>query len=173
MLSTISRRRFEAQRERLVKELEEDINPRLAAAKALGDTSENTEYETAVSDAIKCRLSIEKIEEKLSASTDVIPYGTTIGVGSFITIKYEYEDGSIEDLGLYLFDAVGDRLTNTISDKSDLGHKIQGTTGGIFPIRIDGGKIIKAHVTLESESKIQEYLSMFPIEGVDLQKLLD
>ena len=115
-----------------LKELKEVKRPEvikaLKEARALGDLSENSDYDAARNDQAQLEGRIKELEFKLEHCT--IAQGATDGavaIGSTITI--EYDDGEVEEYKL-VGSLEADPFENKISNESPIGKAVIGHKKG-------------------------------------------
>lgn len=140
-----------------------EIEKRLQAAVSHGDISENTEYDAEKANMTSKQNLKLQLEQTLRTAKVVQGYSTNISVGTLISIKQlNSKHEVIEDMGLLMFDEVGDIVFDgKIKPDSDLGRAIQGTEGGIFEIQDRNGSVLIYSVTVEPESRLEDFLRMY------------
>lgn len=171
-ISFIAKRRLEFRLEDLDSRMEE-LRTNLAEAKEKGDLSENEEYTAALSEYTKAVKERAGVVGTLEVSRVKQSYSSNISVGSLIEVKELNPDGKSvkEDLGLLLFDEEGSALfSGIVSKNSNLGRAIFGGIGGEYLVKDIRGIDQKFSVTLEPESRTDEYLEKYP---PDPTKVLD
>ena len=124
--------------DKLVKELDYmksvrrmEISERLKAAIALGDLSENSEYDDAKNEQGRLESEISELEAKLRNS-EIIQAATSTGkvmIGSTVTIR----DVELDEIKTYMIvgSTEADPDNNKISDESPLGAAILGKAAGV------------------------------------------
>jgi transcription elongation factor GreA len=158
-------------------QLEEDlkgISAELIEARGHGDLSENTEYDLAKAALEANTRERAEIQRTIRSATIVHKYSTSIDIGSFITVKIIAKDGSlIEDLGLLMFDEVGDLIFDgKVNPSSPLGSAIQGGNTGTFVVRGMNGTETIYHVTLEPEASAEAFMSSYsPDRKASIEKI--
>ena len=124
--------------DKLVKELDYmksvrrmEISERLKAAIALGDLSENSEYDDAKNEQGRLEGEISELEVKLRNSEIIqITSGTDkVVIGSTVTVR----DVELDSIQTYMIVGTteADPDNNKISDESPLGTAILGKTAGV------------------------------------------
>ena len=121
--------------EELKKELEDLINVKRPAnikaikeARALGDLSENADYDAARNEQAQIEARIKELEYKLEHSKIVdVKKGGNAGIGSVVTIQDE--DGDEEEYKL-VSSVEADPFNNKISVESPIGSAIKGHKTG-------------------------------------------
>lgn len=123
--------------DKLVEKLDElksvrriEVSERLKAAIALGDLSENSEYDDAKNEQGRLESEISELEAKLRNS-EIIQASTGTGkvtIGSTVTIR----DVELDDVETYMIvgSTEADPANNKISDESPLGVAILGKSAG-------------------------------------------
>lgn len=160
-ITYIAKKRMEYTLESLNRDLEV-LSVRMAEARELGDLSENEEYTASMSEYNKKAQERASIEYTLKTSKVKQSYSTNITNGTLISVKRVVGDG-VEDLGLQLFDDGGSALfSGIISSESALGREIQGGVGGEYVVQNIQGVDQKFLVTIEPESRLEEYLALYP-----------
>ena len=115
-----------------LKELKEVKRPEvinaLKEARALGDLSENSDYDAARNEQAQLEGRIKELEYKLEHCT-IAEGGKngTISVGSSVTI--EYDDGEVEDYKI-VGSPEADPFENKISNESPIGKAVIGHKKG-------------------------------------------
>jgi transcription elongation factor GreA len=147
---------------------------RLQEALGFGDLSENTEYDAEKSNLTQKQNLKMSIEQLLRTSKPKQGYSTNISSGTLITVKEISDNGDvIRDHGLLMFDEVGDKLFDgKINPDSNLGRAVEGTTGGVFTIQDLNGSPVKFEVTVESESRLDEFMSLYFMNKEERLKLM-
>ena len=124
--------------DKLVKELDYmksvrrmEISERLKAAIALGDLSENSEYDDAKNEQGRLEGEISELEAKLRNS-EIIQVATNTGkvtIGSTVTVR----DVEFDMIATYMIvgSTEADPANNKISDESPLGAAILGKAAGV------------------------------------------
>ena len=107
-----------------------EISERLKAAIALGDLSENSEYDDAKNEQGRLEGEISELEDKLRNS-DIIQaqVGTDkVGIGSTVTVR----DVELDEIDTYMIvgSTEADPDGHKISDESPLGTALLGKTTG-------------------------------------------
>ena len=104
----------ENQRPKVIQDIKE--------ARALGDLSENAEYDTAKNEQARIEARIKEIEYKLEHS--IVQEGSkdSISIGSTVTIKYLADDE--EDEYKMVGSLEADPFENKISNESPIGNAI-------------------------------------------------
>ncbi|MBR1416266.1 MAG: transcription elongation factor GreA [Bacilli bacterium] len=100
----------------------------LKEARALGDLSENAEYDTAKNEQGRIEARIKEIEYKLEHSEIMEGSKDTVSVGSTVKIKY-VEDGEEEEYKI-VGSLEADPFENKISNESPIGNAIFGKKVG-------------------------------------------
>ena len=110
----------ENQRPKVIQDIKE--------ARALGDLSENAEYDTAKNEQARIEARIKEIEYKLEHS--VVQEGSkdAVSIGSTVTVKYLADDEEEEYKMVGSLEA--DPFENKISNESPIGHAIVGKKVG-------------------------------------------
>lgn len=140
----------------------EDVSIELQKGADQGDKRENEEYEIALREIDKRTKRKQEIEHILHNAKIKEGYSTNIDVGTLISVKILGDDP--EDLGLLMFDNVGDLvLQGRITPASPLGRAIIGSAGGIFKIQDMSGDFVIYEVKVEPETRLVEYLGLYPI----------
>lgn len=108
-----------------------EVSERLKAAIALGDLSENSEYDDAKNEQGRLESEISELEAKLRNS-DIIQTQASTGkvvIGSTVTIR----DVELDEVETYMIvgSTEADPDNNKISDESPLGLAILGKTAGV------------------------------------------
>ena len=105
-----------------------EVIAKLKEARALGDLSENAEYDTAKNEQARVEGRIKELEYKLEHSKVMDGSKTKVSIGSVVTVKY------IEDKETDEYKIVGsleaDPFKNKISNESPLGLAIMGKKVG-------------------------------------------
>ncbi len=101
----------------------------LKEARAMGDLSENADYDAARNDQAQIEARIKELEYKLEHSeiVDSKKKGGSIGIGSVVTIKDE--DGDEEEYKI-VSSVESDPFNNKISVESPIGMAIKGHKKG-------------------------------------------
>lgn len=103
-----------------------EISERLKAAIALGDLSENSEYDDAKNEQGRLESEISELEAKLRNSEIISAQTATdkIGIGSTVTVR----DIELDDIATYMIvgSTEADPDDNKISDESPLGTALLG-----------------------------------------------
>ena len=104
----------ENQRPKVIQDIKE--------ARALGDLSENAEYDTAKNEQARIEARIKEIEYKLEHS--VVQEGSkdSVSIGSTVTIKYVDDDE--EEVYKMVGSLEADPFDNKISNESPIGNAI-------------------------------------------------
>lgn len=162
-ISSIAKLRLEHTLASLNEQIEK-TGEEVETARGFGDLSENTEYEVAIAKYTKLTQEKAKIEYTLSTSTVRQTYSNNISYGSLISVQLiDAHGNSQEDLGLLMFDQKGSILFDgTISADSPLGRRIQGGLSGVYTVKGPSGADFRYKVSLEPESRLQEYLEKYP-----------
>ena len=110
----------ENQRPKVIQDIKE--------ARALGDLSENAEYDTAKNEQARIEARIKEIEYKLEHS--VVQEGSkdSVSIGSTVTIKYVDDDE--EEAYKMVGSLEADPFENKISNESPIGNAIFGKKVG-------------------------------------------
>ncbi len=110
----------ENQRPKVIQDIKE--------ARALGDLSENAEYDTAKNEQARIEARIKEIEYKLEHS--VVQEGSkdSVSIGSTVTIKYVDDDE--EEVYKMVGSLEADPFDNKISNESPIGNAIIGKKVG-------------------------------------------
>lgn len=162
MSNKIAKLRISHRLDSVIRELEE-VSKALEEARALGDLSENTEYEASLQSYTKLIQEKANLEYQLENIPDTDTYSTNIGNGTLLSVKLENPDGTVEDLGLLMFGDFGSSLFDgVISPNSPLGRAIRGGLGGEYIVQDIRGIDLKYIVTIEPESRLEEYLEKYP-----------
>lgn len=173
-ISLIAKKRMEYRLETIKEELI-TVAEAMEQARGLGDFSENSEYEA--TSAKYTSLTIEKaeIEEILNTRKVITNFTNSIGIGTLLSVKMKNEDGTWDDKGLLLFDEKGSALFDgTISPQSNLGRKIEGGLSGEYVFQDLRGHDRVCQVTIEPESRIEEYLEQYnPDRSITLSRIFD
>jgi len=108
-----------------------EISERLKAAIALGDLSENSEYDDAKNEQGRLESEISELEAKLRNS-EIIQATTGTGkvvIGSTVTVR----DVELNEIATYMIvgSTEADPNNNKISDESPLGSAILDKTAGV------------------------------------------
>lgn len=107
-----------------------EISERLKAAIALGDLSENSEYDDAKNEQGRLESEISELEAKLRNSEIISAQTATdkIGIGSTVTVR----DIELDDIATYMIvgSTEADPDDNKISDESPLGTALLGKAAG-------------------------------------------
>lgn len=108
-----------------------EVSERLKAAIALGDLSENSEYDDAKNEQGRLESEISELELKLRNSDIIQTHENTgkIVVGSTVTVR----DVELNDVGKYMIvgSTEADPDGNKISDESPLGMALLNQTAGV------------------------------------------
>lgn len=108
-----------------------EVSERLKAAIALGDLSENSEYDDAKNEQGRLESEISELELKLRNSDIIQTHENTgkIVVGSTVTVR----DVEFNDVGKYMIvgSTEADPDGNKISDESPLGMALLNQTAGV------------------------------------------
>ena len=108
-----------------------EVSERLKAAIALGDLSENSEYDDAKNEQGRLESEISELELKLRNSDIIQTHENTgkIVVGSTVTVR----DVEFNDVGKYMIvgSTEADPDGNKISDDSPLGMALLNQTAGV------------------------------------------
>lgn len=108
-----------------------EVSERLKAAIALGDLSENSEYDDAKNEQGRLEGEISELEAKLRNSEIIQSAVSTdkVIVGSTVTIR----DVELDEVATYMIvgSTEADPDNNKISDESPLGAAILGKTAGV------------------------------------------
>ncbi len=108
-----------------------EISERLKAAIALGDLSENSEYDDAKNEQGRLESEISELELKLRNSEIITAQTATdkIGIGSTVTVR----DVELDDVATYMIvgSTEADPDDNKISDESPLGTALLGKAAGV------------------------------------------
>lgn len=107
-----------------------EISERLKAAIALGDLSENSEYDDAKNEQGRLESEISELELKLRNSEIIAAQTATdkIGIGSTVTVR----DVELDEVATYMIvgSTEADPDDNKISDESPLGTALLGKAAG-------------------------------------------
>ena len=108
-----------------------EISERLKAAIALGDLSENSEYDDAKNEQGRLESEISELEAKLRNS-EIIAAQTSTGkivIGSTVTVR----DVELDEVATYMIvgSTEADPDDNKISDESPLGTALLGKAAGV------------------------------------------
>lgn len=162
MSTKVTKLRLSHRLDSVVKELEE-VSKSLEEARALGDLSENTEYESSLQSFTKLLQEKAHLEYQLENLKETDTYSKNIGKGTLLSVKIENPDGTEEDLGLLMFEDVGSSLFDgTVSAASPLGRAIRGGLGGKYRVQDIKGEELTYVVNIEPESRLEEYLQAYP-----------
>lgn len=152
-----------------INEIENDELPKasekLKAARALGDLSENAEYDSAREEVSK--LKSERAELLDLLKSDIVDYDTSdnITVGSLVNV----ESPSLPDKLLLLVADKGDAIIEGIlSTGSALGRSVIGNKSGNY--KVNGELFI---VTKIKEPNIEEFIQAYPSEKKLIKNLFD
>ena len=108
-----------------------EISERLKAAIALGDLSENSEYDDAKNEQGRLESEISELELKLRNSEIITAQTATdkIGIGSTVTVR----DVELDEVETYMIvgSTEADPDNNKISDESPLGAALLGKSAGV------------------------------------------
>ena len=108
-----------------------EISERLKAAIALGDLSENSEYDDAKNEQGRLESEISELELKLRNSEIIAAQIATdkIGIGSTVTVR----DIELDEVATYMIvgSTEADPDDNKISDESPLGTALLGKAAGV------------------------------------------
>lgn len=108
-----------------------EISERLKAAIALGDLSENSEYDDAKNEQGRLESEISELEAKLRNSEIIQSAGSTgrVTIGSTVTVR----DIELDDVQTYMLvgSTEADPDNNKISDESPLGLALLDKTAGV------------------------------------------
>ena len=107
-----------------------EISERLKAAIALGDLSENSEYDDAKIEQGRLEGEISELEAKLRNSEIILAQTSTdkISIGSTVTVRdVEFDE---EDTYMIVGSTEADPDNNKISDESPLGAALLGKAAG-------------------------------------------
>lgn len=108
-----------------------EISERLKAAIALGDLSENSEYDDAKNEQGRLESEISELEAKLRNSEIIQSTESTgkVAIGSTVTVR----DVELDDVQTYMIvgSTEADPDNNKISDESPLGAALLGKTAGV------------------------------------------
>ena len=123
--------------EKLKVELDELKNVRrpeiiqaLKEARALGDLSENAEYDAARSNQAECEGRIAELEKLLEKAELIEKKNThTVGLGTTVKIKYDDDDDDIEEYCI-VGSREADPSNNKVSNESPLAKAIIGAKIG-------------------------------------------
>ena len=101
----------------------------LKEARAMGDLSENADYDAARNDQAQLEARIKELEYKLEHSTiaDSAKGSSIVGIGSSVVVKYD--DGE-EDEYVIVGSVEADPFNNKISDESPIGKAVIGHKAG-------------------------------------------
>ena len=109
-------------------DLKENVRPeviqKLKEARALGDLSENAEYDSAKNEQGKVEARIKELEYKLEHSKVMDGSKNTISIGSKVTVLY-INDNETEEYKI-VGSLEADPFNNKISNESPLGQAIIG-----------------------------------------------
>ena len=113
-------------------DLKENVRPeviqKLKEARALGDLSENAEYDAAKNEQGKVEARIKELEYKLEHSTVIDGNKDVVSVGSTVIVKY-IEDNEEEEYKI-VGSLEADAFSNKISNESPIGKAIFGKKKG-------------------------------------------
>ncbi len=123
-------KKLEAELEELLTVRRPQVAARLKAAIALGDLSENSEYEDAKNEQAFMEGRIQTLENMIKTATviDMSNSGDTVNIGSTIVVRDESE-GEEEEYTI-VGTTEADPLANRISNESPLGIAVIGQKVG-------------------------------------------
>ena len=108
-----------------------EISERLKAAIALGDLSENSEYDDAKNEQGRLEGEISELEAKLRNSEIITAQASTgkVVIGSTVTVR----DVELDEVATYMIvgSTEADPDDNKISDESPLGTALLGKAAGV------------------------------------------
>lgn len=162
LISSVAKAKLEADLEELEKE-KDAVEIQLEEAIGFGDFSENEEYKAAKTSMASLSQRIQAITQTLRTAKVTFTYPSTIGPGSLISVQQITESKElIEDLGLLMFDEVGDIVfSGVVNAQSTLGAKIRGNGSGVFSIQDPNGKELWYRVVLEPETRLAEFIAAY------------
>lgn len=152
-----------------IDEIENDELPKasekLKAARALGDLSENAEYDSAREEVSK--LKSERAELLDLLKSDIVDYDTSdnITVGSLVNIE---SPGLPNKLLLLVADKGDAIIEGILSTGSALGRSVIGNKSGSY--KVNGEVFI---VTKIKEPDIEEFIQAYPSEKKLIKTLFD
>lgn len=111
-----------------LKERRPEVIKAIKEARALGDLSENAEYDTAKNEQGRIEARIKEIEYKLEHSEVMEGSKDTVSIGSLVKIKY-IEDGEEEEYKI-VGSLEADPFENKISNESPIGSALFGKKVG-------------------------------------------
>lgn len=132
--------KLESELDYLKKEKRLEVIKALKEARALGDLSENSEYDAARNEQALVEARIREIEITLENATIIQDGGNdTVSIGTTVTLKYDGEDDCEE------YKIVGsqeaDPMSNKISNESPIAKAIMGSKkGDIVEVESPTGK---------------------------------
>lgn len=139
----------------------------MQSAREKGDASENTELDESKKEYDRLQARKAVIAEKLSTSKIVQASSNRIMPGTLIDVKFYGIDNNsyYEDLGLLMYDNEGNGvLHGKVTPDSSLGAQIKdGDSGDYTVIGVDG-KRYRASVTIQSQDRLPEFLSLYPVD---------
>ena len=161
-ITEIQKRRLGKERENIVKELP-DLQVKLAAAAALGDMRENTEYDAVKQDIALRHIRLSQIDTTLS-NCEVITAsdGDRLTVGSIMKVSVLNQDGTEGEQKLYLLDSVEKILEGTLGIESPLGKAINGNPSGVYEVQTPLNQRIKYRVVKQEASMIEKFMEEYP-----------
>ena len=120
----------ENQRPKVIQDIKE--------ARALGDLSENAEYDTAKNEQARIEARIKEIEYKLEHSVVEKASKDNVSIGSTVTVKYVDDDE--EEVYKMVGSLEADPFENKISNESPIGNAIFGKkVGDIIEVESPNG----------------------------------
>ena len=161
-ISEVTKLRLEARLQNINKVLDE-VGKKMEEARGHGDLRENEEYTSSLETYTKLSRDKIQIESILESAKIVKSYPNSISVGTLLSVKIIYPDGTVSDEGLQMFDDKGSGFFDgTISPDSPLGRAIYGTVGGEFKVQALNGSELTYIVNIEPKERIKEYLELYP-----------
>ena len=104
----------------------QEVMQTLKDARALGDLSENSEYDQALDDQAKLEARIKDIELTLESATIINEENTnkdTVGVGSTVRLQYDEDEEDVEEYKI-VGSQEADVFNNKISNESPIAAAI-------------------------------------------------
>ena len=117
----------------------EEVTQTLKEARALGDLSENSEYDAARDEQAKIEARIQELEYKLEHATIIDTADKSkVNVGCEVTILYV--DDKEEDTYYIVGSLEADPFENKVSNESPIGHALIGhKVGDVIPVEGPNG----------------------------------
>jgi transcription elongation GreA/GreB family factor len=162
MLSLIAQKRMQYQLEAAEAKLPE-VREQMTAARGYGDFSENSEYDAAVAEFTDLTSKIANLKTTLASEVVETTYSDVVRVGSLLQIFVEESPGNFSDMGIMLFDEVGNsQFDGTISNASSMGRVIEGRSSGEYSYQDPRGRERKCRFEILPPNRMEEYLKKFP-----------